>query len=143
MSWEEHRDQLGQPFHSARNNQNLKGLVQFTGLPRWLSGKEPACQRRRHKRRRFLPRVGKIPWRRKWQPTPVLLSGKSHKQRSLVGYSPWGCKESDATKVTKHALLLSSHAHTRHPLKAQNSAVQVSPLVPEHCPHSKNETPRP
>ena len=35
------------------------------------------------------------PWRRKWQPTPVFLSGKSHGRRSLVGYSPWGCKESD------------------------------------------------
>ena len=38
--------------------------------------------------------VGKIPWRKKWQPTPVLLPGKSHGLRSLVGYSPWGCKES-------------------------------------------------
>ena len=37
-----------------------------------------------------VPGVGKIPWRRKWQSTPVLLPGKSHGQRSLVGYSPWG-----------------------------------------------------
>ena len=36
--------------------------------------------------------VEKIPWRRKWQPTPVFLPGESHGQRSLVGYSPWGCK---------------------------------------------------
>ena len=43
----------------------------------------------------FDPWVGKIPWRRKWQLTPVLLPGKSHGQRSLVGYSPWGRKESD------------------------------------------------
>ena len=42
--------------------------------------------------------VGKIPWRRKWQSTPVLLPGKSHGQRSLVGYSPWGSKESDTTE---------------------------------------------
>ena len=42
--------------------------------------------------------VGKIPWRRKWQSTPGLLPGKSHGQRSLVGYSPWGCKESDTTE---------------------------------------------
>ena len=47
---------------------------------------------------RFDPWVGKIPWRRKWQPTPVLLPGKSHEQRSLVGYSPWGRKESDTTE---------------------------------------------
>ena len=46
----------------------------------------------------FDPWVGKIPWRRKWQSTPVLLPGKSHGQRSLVGYSPWGGKESDMTK---------------------------------------------
>ena len=37
-------------------------------------------------------------WRRQWQPTPVLLPGKSHGRRSLVGYSPWGCKESDTTE---------------------------------------------
>ena len=36
--------------------------------------------------------IGKIPWRRKWQPTPVFLAGESHGQRSLAGYSPWGCK---------------------------------------------------
>ena len=40
----------------------------------------------------FDPWVGKIPWRRKWQPTQVFLPGKSHEQRSLAGYSPWGCK---------------------------------------------------
>ena len=39
-----------------------------------------------------------INWRRQWQPTPVLLPGKSHEQRSLVGCSPWGCKESDTTE---------------------------------------------
>ena len=37
-------------------------------------------------------------WRRKWQPTPVLLPGKFHGWRSLVGYSPWGCKESNTTE---------------------------------------------
>ena len=47
---------------------------------------------------RFDPWVGKIPWRRKWQPTPVFLPAKSHGWRSLVGYSPWGGKELDTTK---------------------------------------------
>ena len=42
--------------------------------------------------------VGKIPWRREQLPTPVFLSGKSHGQRSLAGYSPWGCKESNVTE---------------------------------------------
>ena len=46
----------------------------------------------------FSPGVGKITWRRKWQPTPVSLSGKSHGQRSLVGYSPWGRKKSGTTE---------------------------------------------
>ena len=46
----------------------------------------------------FDPWVRKIPWRRKWHPTPVLLPGKSHGLRSLVGYSPWGRKESDITE---------------------------------------------
>ena len=46
----------------------------------------------------FNPWVGKIPWRRKWQPTPVFLPGEFHGQRSLVGYSPWGHKELDTTQ---------------------------------------------
>ena len=47
-----------------------------------------------------IPRVGRFSWRRKWQPTPVSLPGKPHGQRSLVGYSPWGLKESDTTEAT-------------------------------------------
>ena len=43
-----------------------------------------------------------IPWRREWQPTPVFLPVKSHGQRSLEGYGPWGGKESDTTGVTYH-----------------------------------------
>ena len=46
----------------------------------------------------FDPCVGKIPWRRKWQPTPVFLPGESHGGRSLLGYSPWGHKESAMTE---------------------------------------------
>ena len=57
------------------------------GLPRLLSGKESACQCRRPG---FDPWVGKIPWRRKWQHTPVFLPGKSRGQRRLAGHSPWG-----------------------------------------------------
>ena len=46
----------------------------------------------------FDPCVGRILWRRNWQPAPVLSPGKSHGRKSLVGYSPWGCKESDTTE---------------------------------------------
>ena len=56
---------------------------------RWFSGKESAYQWRRH---RFNPWVRKIPWKRKWQPTPVFSPWKSHGERSLAGYSPWGHK---------------------------------------------------
>ena len=59
----------------------------------------------RHKGHGFNPWVGKIPWRRTWQPTPVFLPGESHGQRSLAGYGPWGCKESDTTEVTYHSSL--------------------------------------
>ena len=54
----------------------------------------PAMQ----ERPRFNPWVRKVLWRRKWQSTPVFLPGESHGQRSLVGYSPWGCKESGTTE---------------------------------------------
>ena len=57
-------------------------------------GKESACQCRRHRRCGFDHCVGKIPWKRKWQPTLVFLPGKFHGQRSLADYSPRGCKES-------------------------------------------------
>ena len=56
-----------------------------------------------YKRHGFNPWVRKIPWRRAWQPTPVFLPGKSHGQECLVGYSPWGRKDSDMTEVTWHA----------------------------------------
>ena len=54
------------------------------------SGRESNCQCRSCG---FNPWVGKIPWRRKWQPSPVFLPGESHEQRSLAGYSPWGHKQ--------------------------------------------------
>ena len=76
------------------------------GSPSGPSGKEPDCQCRRHKRHGFDPWVGKIPWKRAWQPTPVFLFGESHGQRRLVGYSSWGLKESDMTKQLTLLLLL-------------------------------------
>ena len=56
----------------------------YSSLPRWCSGKEPACQ---CKRLKLNPWVRKIPWSRKWQPTAVLLPWKFRGQRSLAGYS--------------------------------------------------------
>ena len=61
------------------------------GLLSWLNGKEPACQCRRCG---FNLWVGKIPWSRKWLPTPVFLPGKFHGQRKLVGYIVHGVTKS-------------------------------------------------
>ena len=62
------------------------------GFPCGAGGKESTWQCRRHRRHGFNPWVGKIPWRRRRQPTPVFLPGKFRGQRSLVGYSPWVTK---------------------------------------------------
>ena len=67
--------------------------------------------KRRHKRHGYNPWVRKIPWRRNWQLTPVFLPGKFHRQRSLVGYSPWGHKELD---MTEQARTRSSFFHQAH-----------------------------
>jgi len=69
-----------------------------------MSGKEPTCNAGDIRHGLDL-RVGKIPWRRAWQ--IVFLPGESQGQRSLVGYSPWGHKESDTTEATAH----STHWH--------------------------------
>ena len=55
-----------------------------------------------HKRRGFNPWLGKNPWRRAWQPTPVFLPRESHGQRSMVGYSPQGVTESNTTEMTQY-----------------------------------------
>ena len=80
-------------------------FIKTSRLHRWLSGKESACQCRR---RGFDPWLGKIPWRRKWQPTPVFLPGKSLGQRSLAGYNLNGRKESDMAEHT-HYIKLGTH----------------------------------
>ena len=72
------------------------------GFPGGASGNEPTCQCRRCKRHGLDPWVGKIPRKRQWQPTLVFLPGEFHGQRSLVGYSPWCCKESDTTERRSH-----------------------------------------
>ena len=102
-------------------------------LPRRCSGKGSTSPCRRGKRRGFDPWVGKIPWNRKWQPTPVFLPGKVHGPRSLVGYGPWGHKSR-----TRQA-----HTHTvspRHTARTGRSAcLRFSPAslllfsVPRLC----------
>ena len=70
---------------------------------RWLSGWSIRLQCRRHQRHESDPWVRKIPWRRKWQPTPRFFPGESHGQRSLKNYSLQGCREWDMKEATEHA----------------------------------------
>ena len=62
-----------------------------------------------------IPGSGRFPWRRKWQSTPVLLPGKSHGQRSLVGYSPWGHKESDMAERLHFPLYMYIYVNSTQP----------------------------
>ena len=71
-----------------------RGASQVALVVKNLSANAVRC-----KRLRFDPWVGKIPWRRKWQLTPVFLPGESHGQRSLVGYGPESGKELDVTEA--------------------------------------------
>ena len=90
----------------------MQCLLVNGGFPRGASGKDPACHCKRRKRLGFHLWVGKIPWRRAWHSTPVFLTGESHGQKSLVGYSPRGHKDTDTTEVTKHARI---HGYVRGP----------------------------
>ena len=72
--------------------------IQIIGIPHVPGGSDSKESAYNVGRPGLSPLVEKISWRRKWQPTPVFLPGKSHGQRSLVGYSPWGRKESDTTE---------------------------------------------
>ena len=87
-----------------------KGVSQVV---QWLKKKKKStCWCRRCKRFRFDPWVGKIPWSRKWQPTPVFLHGRVHGQRSLAGSSPRSHKQLDTTEHTH------THARTQSVLKS-------------------------
>ena len=77
--------------------------VSRIGASWWLSSKESTCQCRRHK---FDPWVGNIPWRRKWQLTPVFLPGESQGQRNLASYSPWSHKKLGTTERLTLSLYL-------------------------------------
>ena len=85
----------------------------------WLRWLRIHSQCRRH---RFNLWIRKILWRREWQPTPVFLPGESQGQRSLAGYSPWGCKELDMTESLSIYIYthIRTHTHTRIYLLACN-----------------------
>ena len=123
---------------------NYEILCSCEGFPGGSSAKESTCQCRRHRRCRFDPWARKIHWRRKWQPAPVFLPGKSHGERSLVTYSPWGCRVryNLAAKYT-HSL---SHTHTHMLLWSPDfntflswwkgdARISVQSIFPNPCLH--------
>ena len=104
-----------------RKIQHLVYPIKKGDFPGGTSGKEPVCQCRRRRKWRFNPWVRKIPWSKKWQPTPVFSPGESHGQRSLAGYSPWGLKELGTTeRRTQPSLLSSSHVRTWLPERPEH-----------------------
>ena len=143
-----HRWPQPSTLHVSSRKHNATKL---RGFPSGAGGEEPACQCRRHKRHGFYPWIRKIPWRRKWHPTPVFFPGESHGQRSLAGYSPWslagyspwGRKESDMTeqlsmhtcqieKCTLSQLTLLSH-YQKFPLTRLQSSISPCPSQPLFC----------
>ena len=82
------------------NNKPENAGIESNGYGAVYTPNPKETDMRRYKRCGFVPWIRKIPWRRAWQPTPVLLPGESHGQRSLEGYSPQGCKESNTTEAT-------------------------------------------
>ena len=82
--------------------------IHIHGLLWWLSGRESTCPWRRHG---FDPWVRKIPWRRKWQPTPVFLPVESHGRRSLAGYSSKDHKKVEHNLATKQQQYTYSYKH--------------------------------
>ena len=97
------------PFLSIRKEESVTCVAKYSMIP-WME--EPARLQSWGRKEsdtsewlHFLSFYSSF-WRRKWQPTPVFLPGESHGQRGLVGYSLWGCKESDTTKQLTH-----THTH--------------------------------
>ena len=82
----------------------LKNFQKSFAFACGASGKEPACQCRKQTFEMQVRSLGQEdPWRWEWQPIPIFLPGESHGHRSLVGYGPQGCKQSDMTEATQHS----------------------------------------
>ena len=111
------KDPLEGEMSTHEKSEILLCWVLSVWVHRWFRGKEFTCQCTSCRRPRFNPWVRKIPWRRKWQPTPVLLPGESHGQRSLVGYSPWWSQRVRydwATECFLHGQCCSDSVRQRH-----------------------------
>ena len=99
------------------------------GFPNGTSGKESTWKCRRHKIPGFDPWVRKIPWNRAWKSTPGFLPGKSHVQRRLAGYSPWGCKETDMTEQLSRQAQVHAFAYTHTYKYFRNHEFTISPII--------------
>ena len=97
------------------------GTLEGPGIPRWLSGKEPACQCRSYKRLRLDSWVWKKPWRRKWQPTPVFLPGESLRTEEPGGLQSMGSQTT-------------GHDWAQHIQKQRGQPAAQCPAEPDHSP---------
>jgi len=126
-----HRVAKSQTQLSDWTQQKIRKVYSQTGA---LAAKESTCQCRRRKRWRSDPRVRQIPWRRKWQPVPVFLPGKSLGQRSLEGCSLWGHKESD---IAEHTCMHTQSLGRGQGLRANYMTPHVFPQAFDSKLHTK------
>ena len=121
--------QAGPPPGTGHLCVSLSKAPLFAGLPRWLGGKESTC---RYKRHGLDPWLGKIPWRRTWQPTPVFLPGKAHGQGSLAGSSSRGSQRVGhdlATKQQQSPCAGSAPTGARHSKQTPNCEPGMHPFL--------------
>ena len=100
---------LRDPAHDRNTGGWISPSLSINWLPRCLSGKESTCQCRRPQERGFDPWVGKMPWRWKWQPTPIFLPGKFYRQRNLVGCNSWDRRVGHNWACNPHAFFISGN----------------------------------
>ena len=127
-------------FVSAVQQSASAICICISDFPGGSVGKESACNAG-DRRGGLSPWVGKISWRRVWQPTPVFWPGESHGERSLVGCSPKGCKESYMTEATEHShtyisSLLSLPPNTQSTHLGHHRALSGAPCAVQQVPAS-------
>ena len=115
---------VGHDWVTELNREQFLQTIKLDSVPkikerlfRWHSDKEHAYQCRKFKRCRLNLQMRKIPWRRKWQPTPIFLPGKFH---GLVGYSPWGHKESTQLSNWAHKNIEETRILKDNPMYLEN-----------------------
>ena len=131
LTWQKHmcnqrNRTIWQRRKAGRWDGDEMGCRVITGFPGCASDKESSRQCRRHERCRFHPWVGKKPWRRRWQPTPAFLPGKSHGQRSLAAYPPRDCKRVRQDLVIKQQKVITLQLSAKAFLRNQPSSLDLA-----------------